>query len=337
MQNNNLPERPFYYRKHRPHDCRRANFHDYKAPGVYMISISKGAGCLPFSAISAMKKEGTEIPFVQLSNLGQIIDFQIRSIEDWEFFRILNYIIMPDHIHILWQVKDRLKYDLGHYVGLFKTRCTTNFRRSGLCESTATSPSVFSDNFNDKIGFDTPLIKRFSNYITDNPRRRYIAINRPELFIRVQRIRIGNKELDVYGNFQLLRHPIIAPAIVSSRYSEEQKRYYEWQWGEAIRTKGVLISPFISEAERDLMNRGIEEGASVIRIIPDGLPPKYKPHGREFDLCAEGRCLHIGPARDSKARHQVTRNECLSYNDLARWIASHPAETMTLINAARRP
>lgn len=161
-------------------------------------------------------------------------------------------------------------------------------------------------------------------------------MTRPELFERVQCVKISDREMDLYGNFQLLKHPIITPAIVSSRYTVEEAAIWSRAWDEAIRTQGVLVSPFISEAEQALMDRAIEEGASIIRIIPDGIPPKYKPAGKEFDLCAEGRCLHIGPPRPSKRRHMITRGECLALNDIARWIASHPADVMTLVNALRR-
>lgn len=107
-------------------------------------------------------------------------------------------------------------------------------------------------------------------------------------------------------------------------------------WEETFRTQGVLVSPFISSQEKDLMKKGIEEGCSIIRIIPDGLSEKYKPQGKEFDLCMEGRCLHIGPPKISHAKHDVSRKECLAYNDLARWIASHPADIMHILDAKNK-
>lgn len=313
---------PAYYRPHKPHNCRRAKFHNYKAPGTYMITISKSPECLDFSQI-----DNAGIVF---SKVGKIIDTQIRGIEKWRFFKVRNYVVMPDHLHILWEVTQWLEYNLGHYVGLFKARCAKDLREANI------SSSVFGFNFNDKIGFDDALISRFDNYISDNPRRRWIAINHPELFERMQCVEINDREMDLYGNFQLLKHPIITPAIVSSRYTAREKAEWERAWDETIRAQGVLVSPFISEAEQALMMRAITEGASIIRIVPDGIPPKYKPYGKEFDLCAEGRCLHIGPPRPSKRKHVITRGECLELNEIARWIASHPADMITIVNALRR-
>lgn len=326
---------PPYFKKHRPHDCRRAAFHDYRAPGYYMISISKDPDCPVFSRLTGDPRDLSNPPTVILSEVGKIIDHQIHCIEDWHYFKITNYIIMPDHIHIMWYVNQFLDHEIGHFIGLFKSRCSTNLGKSYRARGIGSAPSVFSLKYNDKIAFDTEMLNRLSNYISDNPRRRLIAIKHPHLFQRIQCVQIGNFEMDIYGNFQLLKHPIICPAIVSSRYTPEEKSHWERTWDETIRTQGVLISPFISEAENALMHRAIEEGASVIRIVPDGLPPKFKPQGKFFDLCLEGRCLFIGPARPSRRQHTVSRSECLAYNELARWIASHPADVMTIIDARR--
>ncbi|MDE6341150.1 MAG: hypothetical protein K2K93_02435, partial [Muribaculaceae bacterium] len=228
----------------------------------------------------------------------------------------------------LWRVKEWLPRDLGHYVAYLKAKSSALWH-----ERFGTDPSVslFAPKFNDKISFDDSMPARFSRYISDNPRRRLTVKTWPELFGRAHRVRILDKEMDFFGNFQLLKHPIIAPAVVSSRYSDEERKRYEFAWEEAIRTQGVLISPFISDAEKTLMRRGIESGASIIRIVPDGIGPKYKPSGQEFDLCAQGRCLHIGAPRQSAHTDPLSRSHCLSLNALAHWIASHPAERMTML------
>lgn len=305
-----------YWKPHKPHNCRRAHFHNYKRPCYYMITISKATECIDFSTLQGE----ITAPTVKLSQTGNLIASQIGAMADEPAFEIGAYIIMPDHIHILWRVKEWLKYDLGHYVGLLKSRCALNWQAP-----------VFAKGFNDRIAFDMEMVERFSSYINDNPRRRLIAIQFPQLFQRVQSLKIGDTMMDAYGNFQLLRNPLLCTVIVSSRYTPEEKRWHEKRWEETIRTGGVLVSPFISPAEKEIMRRGIEEGASIIRIIPDGLPPKYKPSGREFDLCAEGRCLHLGEPRLSARNDALTRRNALRLNDAARWIVSHNRESMKVI------
>ncbi|MDE6199881.1 MAG: hypothetical protein K2L55_05570 [Muribaculaceae bacterium] len=255
-----------------------------------------------------------------------IIDRLVRDINLIDPFEVDNHVVMPDHVHILWRVKDWLPKDMGYYVGLLKSRCSKIWH-----EEYRESESLFLPKFNDRISFNDVMTERFSRYISDNPRRRLTVMTHPELFDRAQQVKILDRVMDVFGNFQLLKHPVIAPAVVSSRYTPEQKRKFEIQIEEAIRTQGVLVSPFISQAEKALMQRAIDEGASIIRIVADGIGPKYKPAGREFDLCSQGRCLHIGEHRLSAHVEKKGRAEFLALNALAHWIASHPAERMLLL------
>ncbi|MDE5840544.1 MAG: hypothetical protein K2H49_06445 [Muribaculaceae bacterium] len=50
MPPKNIP--PAYFRPHRPHNCRRAGFHNYKAPGYYMITFNKGENIPDFSYLA---------------------------------------------------------------------------------------------------------------------------------------------------------------------------------------------------------------------------------------------------------------------------------------------
>lgn len=319
--------------QHVPHNNRRAAFHNYKAPCTYMISISKDPACADFSVILGKPDSMTEDPVrLDLSPVGRIIKKQICDLDRMPEFAIHNYVIMPDHVHILWQVKCWLPKDFGYYVGLFKSRCTTAWRKiNNDTEEPHKLPPVFAPKFNDRIAFSTEIAARFSKYISDNPRRRQIARLYPHLFDRRRKIRILDREMDVYGNFQLLKYPLISAVIVSRRYTPEQRRKYEREWDETIRSGGVLISPFISPAEKAVMKRGIEEGASIIRLIPDGIGERYKPSGMEFDLCAQGRCLHIGAPRPSAHTPELHRAACLQLNEMARWLASHPTDIMKIL------
>lgn len=318
----------YCFHPHIPHNCRRAKFHNYKAPGYYMITFNKSPSIPDFSYLAGNIRSTTNPPAIILSAIGKIIESKILEINQTKEFEIPNYVIMPDHVHILWRVKEWLPRDLGHYVAYLKARSTALWH-----EMFGTNPdlSLFIPKFNDKISFDDEMTARFSGYISDNPRRRLTIMTHPELFNRTHRVRILDKEMDFYGNFQLLKHPLIVAAVVSSRYTYDDKIRFQSAWEEALRTQGVLVSPFISNAEKDLMQRAIKEGASIIRIVPEGMGPKYKPSGQEFNLCAEGRCLHIGLPRQSAHTDPLSRQHCLSLNDIAHWIASHPTDRMTIL------
>ena len=321
------------YKLHVPHSCRRAAFHNYKAPGRYMITITKSPQSPVFSSLAGIPGDDKKPPRVNLTNEGLVIEKEILGLNNRQEFQIENYVIMPDHVHILWRVTEWLVKDLGYYVGLFKSRCSKDWHEE--CGGDR-HISLFNPKFNDRIAFEMDMARRFYKYISDNPRRRLMVILYPDLFRRATRIRIGNHVFEIFGNFQLLRHPMISPAIVSSRYTDEERDYYSRLWEETIRTGGVFVSPFISEAEQRLKDRLLQENGSIIRIVADGIGPRYKPSEREFELCAEGRCLHIGLPRASMHRDALYRDKCLALNDLARWIASHSDELMNLLGFAHR-
>ena len=344
---------PPYYKPHRPHSNRRAKFHNYKCPGSYLITISKSPDAPIFSTLHGDPLSGLHSCITKLIAIGEILDYHISHLNDNEKFEIKHYVIMPDHIHILWKVKYWLEKDLGWYIGLLKAACSNSWRRmsNGLPEQSSppttptawqttprfhriTESSLFLPNFNDKISFSDDMTGRFINYIYDNPRRRLLMMRDPAIFQRRYKVRILDQEFDIFGNFNLLKHPVIAPVIVSSRYTDAEREEHDRNYKEAIRSGGVLISPFISQAEKEIMRLAISEGASIIRIIPDGIPPRYKPSGHEFELCSEGRCLHIGIPREAGGSLEWHRGDALHLNNLARWIARHPAETLALINAA---
>lgn len=172
---------PDFYRQLCPHNCRRASWHDYKGPGWYMITLSKTPAAPSFSRIAGSLTIPENPPHCDLNDIGHIIDFQIVSLNSEPIFEIPTYVVMPDHVHLLWRVREWLPKDLGYYVGLFKSRCTKTWRE----------------------------------------RRRLIVKSHPELFQTAQRVKIADRVMDCYGNFQLLKNPVIASVIVSSRYTAD--------------------------------------------------------------------------------------------------------------------
>jgi hypothetical protein len=59
----------------------------------------------------------------------------------------------------------------------------------------------------------------------------------------------------------------------------------------------------------------------VIVLKRDGFGPLYKPNGRYFDLCAEGRVLILSPYAFTGRKEALTRAQCLEMNAMAVTIA----------------
>lgn len=113
---------------------RRCVAHDYRAPGVYMLTMEveerqRLLGRLvgnPSAPIGS-----PDAPRVELSELGHEVEACILRIpEFYPQVEVWRYVIMEDHLHLLVYVKEPMKNHLGMMVAGFKAGCNKCLRRS---------------------------------------------------------------------------------------------------------------------------------------------------------------------------------------------------------------
>lgn len=85
----------------------------------------------------------------------------------------------------------------------------------------------------------------------------------------------------------------------------------------------VLVSPCISEGEREIARRAFAAGARVVTLANKGFSPLYKPGGKLFDACAAGNLLMLAPANwpHLPGEKRMTREDACALNRLAQLIA----------------
>jgi hypothetical protein len=115
--------------KHNGH--RRAHFHDYNRPGVYMITMVTEERQRLFGQIVGHTRgaKGTEeYPHLLCSVLGErILQEEIAKISKfYKMVEVMKVALMPDHIHLLLNVRGKLPEGkhLGTVIRGFKTGCT---------------------------------------------------------------------------------------------------------------------------------------------------------------------------------------------------------------------
>lgn len=138
---------------------RRNGFHNYFLPGTYGITVHLLAdekGLIECGAvlgeivgdISAARtlvdgRRNPAFPKIRLSEMGRLVERKIQEIgthKHEEHVRVVNYCIMPTHIHMTVVVTQTLpkqplkkggykQIHLGHIIGYFKSGCTGWFRR----------------------------------------------------------------------------------------------------------------------------------------------------------------------------------------------------------------
>ena len=85
----------------------------------------------------------------------------------------------------------------------------------------------------------------------------------------------------------------------------------------------VLVSPCISEGEREIARRAFAAGCRVITLANKGFSPLYKPGGKLFDACAAGNLLMLAPVNWPylPGEKKMTREDACVLNRLAQLIA----------------
>ena len=217
------------------------------------------------------------------------------------------------------------------------------------------APRLWAAGFQDSILFRAGQLDAMFNYLRDNPRR--LAVKRlfPDLFRAVAALRRPLPSLGVVGAFAalgnrfLLDRPLVQ-VQVSRRdfaYRREPKaggglKIARDAAGEPLvaqesaaftakaeallaraRQGAALLSPCVSEGEREIARRAFAEGLPLVVLRNKGFAPLEKPGGRHFDACAAGRLLMLAPAAwpHVPGEKPMTRRDALVLNRLAQCIA----------------
>ena len=326
---------------------RRCDGHDYEARQMYLITITVEGRCPLLGRVigNPEAEEGAQdAPHTELSPLGKEVEQEWMAISLYHpEVKVLALQIMPDHLHSILFVKERMPQHLGHIIKGFKASTNKAYRRliaprvtSHLvcCDAVATNetaPALRSrpDRKHGllwSIGYTDGLLGRQGQldnwfiYLRDNPRRLLMKRLHPEFF-RVQRnVKVGIYEFSAIGNRYLLTHPVRLQVQCSRRLTEteiaQQKAYYL----EQAKRGAVLVSPSISPGEKTIMRAAFDAGCPLILLQENGFTDLAKLGGARFDACAEGCLLILAPWEHHNQRLTIQRNQCLSLNEMARVI-----------------
>lgn len=298
----------------------RCPFHDYRSRAIYLITINKGPSVPDFALCYGNKDLHYQNAGIKYFDLGRRIKDELWNIRNR--FRnavVKQYVVMPDHIHFVLDIQDRTEYHLGDLISTFKN--TVN--------NLAGINGVFEEGYHDRILRGPGQYDRIVNYIKDNPRRKLIKVNFKEFFGEPKLINLEGRDYIIYGNFFLLKNPVISNVRFSRKYSVPELENRCTSWDETIRSNGVLISPFIHDKEKEYRDKAIENGGNLIYFVRYPIGERFKPQGELFDLCAQGRLLLISTYRSGQS-YRLTRAEAMAMNALAESICKSDGSTLRL-------
>lgn len=201
------------------------------------------------------------------TRLGEKIKEEVQAIPTHHpEMKILRFVIMPDHIHIVLQVSSRLKRMLGSELAGFFGACSkANSRLQGLNEI-----KTLFDTFHDRVILSYEQLDRAIKYVEDNPRRYIYRKLNPDLFRRYLHLEIAGHEYAAFGNIFLLKEIYLLPVRIHRRWSEAEFKEYSEHCRAAIDKGAVPITPAIHPAEKAIVQYARDNGGKMIILKDQG-------------------------------------------------------------------
>ena len=300
----------------KPSMKRRRVGHDYQSRCIYMITlVVKERRPLLGTIIGDGEKKPA---ILQPSPLGKAVQQALLDIPQfYPEIAIWTHQLMPDHLHAIIFIKERIPVHLGKIINGFKVSCNHAYKE--LVKNDL--PALWEEGYNDIILDQEGQLQRMKDYIHDNPRRLAIKRTHPDLFSVQRNIQVGDYTFTALGNVFLLDAAWLMQVQCTRRLTPEEINKTCHDFLSHAQNGAVLVSPSISPGEKAVMRAAFENGFPIIILQENGFAPLAKPGGRRFDACAQGRLLMLAPWEHHNDRRVISRSQCLDLNEMARFIS----------------
>ena len=322
----------------------------WRGVGVYHITLTVpsrepllGSLVIPEGAPSNARIERTALG-------NAVIDELYVMCRHYPAIRILQFCLMPDHLHAVIHVTKVMETSIrsvirGYWQGVKKLgRAYTLSVASVLNTETIDEGGKSMDTSNEggypfPIFTERPFIRPLSRRGQLNTMIRYVQMNPQRLatkrlkpgYFRVQKdIEIGDRKYDGVGNVALLMGGKFDTVHVSSTMVKAAEYGNNMQLRDYMNSrvlmarKGVvMVSPFISSQEKQVMQVLLQEQHPFILLTDNGFRDYYKPAEYLFDACAAGRLLILSPWPYEEGKRHVSRSECVALNAMAEEICEN--------------
>lgn len=326
----------------KPSMQRRCVGHDYTERQMYMVTMVVEGRRPLFGRVEGRSDapNGSEdAPRMVLTELGKRVEscwYEIATRHPQ--IDVVALQLMPDHLHGILFVKEKLERPLGKVLLGFKQGCNKAFRevqsvavvQQQTKQQTGQHPHpapedrshglLFTRGYNDKLLLREGQLQRWLDYLKDNPRRLLMKRERPDLFRVLRGLMVKGQQFSAIGNRFLLERPVRLQVQCSRHLNDEELAWRQAQWLEQARRGAVLVSPCISKGEKAVMRAAFEEGLPLIVLQENGFTDLAKPGGKRMEACLRGQLLLLAPWEHHNEHLTIKRNQCLALNDLARKI-----------------
>ena len=322
---------------------RRKEGHDYVASGIYLITVTTANRQRILGELMGTSPDKASI---RPTALGEYVIDAFRKMativteKTGSRVQVYQYQLMPDHFHGILRIHDALPegWQLSRMIGAWKGDCSREYWReldaalthdapnkdtASLTSRAHNKESLFSPGFNDKILYHKGQLEVWYDYLHDNPRRLWIKVHYPDRLHKIYDFKAGkhNHSYTALGNTFLVKYPERVQVRCHRNLTEEQIQAEVEHYMSLARSGTVLVSPFISPAEKAVYEAAYKEKKPMIHIVNRGLDGKFiYPSGRDLKGCSDGFLLVLAPYADfsaETAETRITRSQCLDMNAYA--------------------
>ena len=324
----------------------------WKGAGLYHITLTIPSR-EPLLGTLVIPDDDPAQARVLYSDLGRaVLEYQKINAAHYPEIQILHYCLMPDHLHSIWYVRKAMPRGIeaavrGFWQGVKKAGRAYSYLSSLNPESDsgegkkmfeiaenlrgqiadaeyAALPPIFTEMPHIRPMGHRDQLPTTIRYIDMNPHRLATKKLKPGFFRVQEGIEIGERIYRGIGNVALLQAARYVPVhvrwtMIDEAMHGDNKRLRDYMNGcvLAARQGAVMVSPFISDKEKEVMTVLLAEEHLIIYIADNGFRDYYKPSAGLFDSVAAGRVLILSPWEYDAGKKHVTRAECVAMNQMA--------------------
>ena len=313
----------------------------WKGVGIYHVTLTVPSR-EPLLGGLVIPNNDPKQAFVERTGLGNALVGKLLSHSSYyPEIRILQFCLMPDHLHAIIHVTRPMKTSIRSVV----RSLWQGAKKLGKAYTLSIAPESDSGTTNKEniypfpIFTERPFIRPMSrrhqlqtmyDYIRLNPQRLATKRLMPEFFWVQDNINIAGRTYKGVGNADLLQRTHYAPVHVRSMWVKDAEEHSNTQPLRnymngcvlAARKGTIMVSPFISEQEKAVMAVLLKENLPFIYIADNGFRNYYKPQDSLFDAVAAGRVLILSPWEYDPLKKRVSRSDCVEMNKMAEEIST---------------
>ena len=347
-----------YYAPVKHNKQRRKRGHDYTSVSLYLITVTTVDRQ---RILGKLVGESADEAHVEATDLGKMVIAYFNRIPEVTKqktgcrVQVVQYQLMPDHFHGILYVRDELpkEWPLGQIIAGWKGVCTRAYRETfalsreagdGLRKREAgdgqrnselslragdgLKDSLFNAGYNDRVLNQYGQLEGWIEYLRDNPRRLWLKLHNTDRLRKVYEFEAGKQghRYTAVGETFLVKYPERAQVRCHRNLTEEEiKKEVAYYLGLA-RQGVVLVSPFISPAEKAVYEACYQGKLKMIRIVNRALDGKFVyPSGRDLQGCSDGFMLVLAPYMENSEETRsvrISRATCLDMNGYAADLAT---------------